>query len=126
MIIQLNHNSGIPVFKQVIEQVTFFISAGIIKPGQELPSVRNLAEELGVNRMTISKAYGFLEHDRLLIRRPGKSLIVRELAEEELARNRRQHLEKALSPALHLARQLGCKSEELTEIVRNLYQGETP
>jgi len=134
MLITLERNSGVPVFRQICDQVRFQVAAGVLRAGAELPSTRDLGERLGINPMTVSKAYALLEQDGLLERRPGLSLVVRstetsagngtargatggaaadterELKHEELAR--------LLRPAASAARQLGVSVKDALEIFR--------
>lgn len=70
MIIKINHRSEIPLYLQLRNQIVTGIGKGELKPGESLPTVRQLAADLGINSMTVSKAYqllkteGFLETDR--------------------------------------------------------------
>ena len=75
MLISVNPHSGVPVYRQLMDQIKFHIASGLMKPGDELPSTRMLSSELGVNPMTISKAYSFLEKEGIVERRPGRPLI---------------------------------------------------
>ena len=61
LLFQLSPSSGEPIYRQLIAQIKRMIASGQLKAGEYLPSVRQLATDLEVNPMTISKAYGFLE-----------------------------------------------------------------
>ena len=76
MLLQIDHHSGQPIYRQVTEQVRRQILAGQLGEGEQLVSVRDLAAQLKVNPMTISKAYGLLEAEGLLQRRRGIGLFV--------------------------------------------------
>ena len=65
-----------PIYRQIVEQVRRQIAGGVIGPGQELPSVRALAQEHAINPMTVSKAYSLLEAEGLLARRRGMGMVV--------------------------------------------------
>ena len=52
-----DYHNGIPVFRQIIDQVKFHVVSGLLAPGDELPSTRALSGQLGLNPMTVSKAY---------------------------------------------------------------------
>ena len=78
MLIVVDPHSGVPVYRQVMDQIKFHIASGILRAGDELPSTRSLSAELGVNPMTISKAYSYLERDEVVERRPGRPLVVKE------------------------------------------------
>jgi GntR family transcriptional regulator len=72
----LHPGSGIPIYRQLVEQVRRLIAGGQLAPGAELPSVRDLAVEYAVNPMTISKAYSLLEAEGLLERNRGRPMTV--------------------------------------------------
>lgn len=80
MRLQLNFQAGTPVYLQVVEQVMAAVASGAIRPGEPLPSIRPLAEELRVNRNTIAKAYGELESQGVIETIAGKGCFVRAAA----------------------------------------------
>lgn len=55
--IQIDAHNGVPAYRQVVEQIRFLAAAGALKPGDQLPSIRELARQLGVNASTIVRAY---------------------------------------------------------------------
>ena len=65
-----------PIYRQLIDQARRFVAGGQLKPGDVLPSVRDIAEELAVNPMTVSKAYNMLETEGLFERRRGIGMLV--------------------------------------------------
>jgi GntR family transcriptional regulator len=75
---QLNFKSGKPVYLQLVDQVRAAAASGTIRPGEPLPSIRPLAEELRVNRNTVAKAYAELESQRVIETVPGKGCFVLE------------------------------------------------
>jgi GntR family transcriptional regulator len=74
---QLNFKSGQPVYLQLVEQVKAAAASGAVQPGEPLPSIRPLAEELRVNRNTVAKAYGELESQRVIETIAGKGCFIR-------------------------------------------------
>ena len=74
---QLNFKSGKPVYLQLVDQVKSAAASGAVQPGDPLPSIRPLAEELRVNRNTIAKAYAELENQRVIETIAGKGCFVR-------------------------------------------------
>jgi GntR family transcriptional regulator len=74
---QLNYKSGKPVYLQVVDQVKSAAASGAVKPGEPLPSIRPLAEELRVNRNTVAKAYAELESQGVIETVAGKGCFVR-------------------------------------------------
>src|SRR4051794_2041295 len=72
MILQINYKSGMPVYLQVVDQIKAAAAAGTLRPGEPLPTIRPLAEELRINRNTIAKAYTELESQGVIETIPGK------------------------------------------------------
>ncbi len=72
----INPNSGEPIYRQLTEQIKRLVAGGQLKPGDELPSVRDLAAQYAVNPMTISKAYSLLETEGILARQRGKPMMI--------------------------------------------------
>jgi len=122
MLIVVDPSSGVPVFRQVMDQVRFHIASGLLKAGDELPPTRSLSAELGVNPMTVSKAYSLLERDGVLERRPGKPLVVAALGPEEIDLEKLDQLRSHLSGAVRAARQLGVKPGEAVKIFRQMLE----
>ena len=63
MIISINEMSEIPIYQQIRNQIVQGISDGRLSPGEQLPTVRGLAEEIGINSMTVNKAYSLLKQE---------------------------------------------------------------
>jgi GntR family transcriptional regulator len=100
--------------------VKFHITSGLLKPGDELPSTRALSSQLGVNPMTISKAYSYLERDEVVERRPGRPLVVRAMKEEALRDSKREQIRDSLRPAVTMIQQLGVGRDEALEVFRKM------
>ena len=79
MIFEIDTHSGIPIYKQLMNQITQGIMAGQLDAGDQLPTVRELAARLNVNPMTVSKAYSFLEASDLVTRQRGVGLFVADM-----------------------------------------------
>jgi GntR family transcriptional regulator len=112
MLIVVDPHSGVPVYRQLMDQIKFHIASGVLKPGDELPSTRTLSAELGVNPMTISKAYSYLERDDVVERRPGRPLVVRAVESFEMDDRRMEQVRQALSGTVTIVRQLGVAPED--------------
>jgi GntR family transcriptional regulator len=120
VLFNLDPHSGVPVFRQLMEQVRLHVASGRLRPGAELPSIRQLAVPLGVNPMTISKAYNLLERDGVLERRPGRPLVVAARAADRLQADRIAALRRALAPAVALAREMGLENDGVVALVRRM------
>ncbi|HXR45984.1 MAG TPA: GntR family transcriptional regulator [Candidatus Limnocylindrales bacterium] len=78
MMFQIDFKSGKPVYLQLVDQIRYAAAAGSLRPGESLPSIRPLAEELRVNRNTIAKAYAELESQGVIETLPGKGCFLKE------------------------------------------------
>src|ERR1700744_3722621 len=72
MIFQIDFQAGKPVYLQLADQIRYAAASGKLRPGDPLPSLRPLAEELRINRNTIAKAYAELEGQGIIETQPGK------------------------------------------------------
>jgi len=119
----LKPQSGIPIYRQLVEQITRLIAGGQLAAGTELPSVRELAELHTINPMTISKAYALLESEGLLERQRGKPMRVaaRRRNQAPLAQ-RLQQLEPAARDIVLAARQLEVGKKELIALLGDTWE----
>ena len=72
----LNAVSGTPIYRQIADQTCQLVASGQLRPDEHLPSVRVLAGQLGINPMTVSKAYSLLERNGIVARRRGLGMVV--------------------------------------------------
>ena len=72
----IDPQSGLPVYRQMIDQIKYYIASATLKPGDQLPSVRELAQQLSVNPTTVVKTYAELEHEEVIEIRHGKGAFV--------------------------------------------------
>jgi GntR family transcriptional regulator len=124
MLIVVDPHSGVPVYRQLMDQIRFHISSGLLSPGDELPSTRALSQQLGVNPMTISKAYSFLERDGVVERRPGRPLVVSGFGEAESRERRVEQLRESLAASVTAARQLGIAPDDAAGIFSAMLKAE--
>ena len=76
MLFRPNPSSGVPIYLQLMEQVKHGIETGALRPGEQLPGIRPLAEELVINPNTVAKAYRELEHEGVIELRHGAGAFV--------------------------------------------------
>ena len=79
LILQIDFRSGLPIYTQIVNQVQSQIASGIIKPGDQLPTVRALAEELRVNFNTVARAYRILDEARIISTQQGRGTYITEI-----------------------------------------------
>jgi GntR family transcriptional regulator len=100
--------------------VKLHVATGTLKPGEEMPSIRTLAAPLGINPMTISKAYGILEREGVLERRPGRPLIISEMDAEQMMIRKIDKLKEILEPTVAIVVQLEIDREEAVRLFRDM------
>jgi GntR family transcriptional regulator len=122
MILVVDPHSGIPVYRQLVEQIRFHVASGLLQPGDEIPSTRALSTKLGINPMTISKAFVRLEEDGVLERRPGRPHVVREPQGGTVRASKLEQLEQALRPVATKARQLDLEPDAAVQVFRRLLE----
>jgi len=113
-------SSGVPIFRQIIDQVAALVASGVLRAGDMLPSTRELARVLEVNMMTVSKAYSRLEADGLVERVRGTGMRVAAPSVDRPLAERQQEFHEQVAPALHRARQLGLTDEQILNVVNKV------
>jgi GntR family transcriptional regulator len=118
MLIRLNFKSGKPVYLQIVDQIKAAAASGTLRPGEGLPYIRPLAEELRVNRNTIAKAYTELESLGVIETIPGKGCFLKE-AQSPLRKDiRRKMLMEEIDQAIVQAHHLQVPPDEFLELIR--------
>ncbi len=123
MVVVIDTHSGVPVFRQLRDQIRLQIVSGMLEPGDALPSTRALSSELGLNPMTISKAYSRLEMEGLVEKRPGLCLVVRELDPEDVDTRRLAQFRESAKPVAVVAKQLRLPREEALRVFAEMLDG---
>ena len=122
MLLEIDYHNGIPIYRQIIDQIRRQIMAGLLHEGQQLSSVRELAAQLHVNPMTISKAYVILESEGLLERRRGIGLFVAKLPVAYKSKAQDKILKEILKQAVVSAVQFGIPEKQMIAIVNKFYK----
>jgi len=117
MVLRLNPSSGIPLYLQLIEQVKHAIETGAIEAGDQLPSVRQMAEDLVINPNTVARAYRELEHERIIELRHGSGAFIRD---SMIPRARlMQKAQKVVESALDRLETFELTEDEVRRLVEN-------
>ena len=117
MPLQLNPSSGVPLYLQLIEQIKHAIEAGAMRAGDQLPSVRQMAEELMINPNTVVRAYRELEHEGVIELKHGSGAFIREsiVPREKLM----QKAQTVVQQALDRLDALDLGEEEIRRLIEN-------
>jgi GntR family transcriptional regulator len=116
MHIQLDFRSGQPIYAQIVEQIRQMIARGELHPGDQLPTVRQLAADLRVNFNTVARAYRLLDEAGLISTQHGRGTYVWEApSDEAMQRLRWQGLEDLLEHSIQEAGRLGYSMTEIRQ-----------
>jgi GntR family transcriptional regulator len=119
---EINPNSGVPIYRQIVDQVHALVAGGALREGDLLPSVRQVARDAAVNPMTVSKAYSRLEAEGVVRRVRGQGMEVLPPSQNGTLQQRKQQFRDTVEPALHRARQLGLNQKQIRDVISSLLQ----
>ena len=111
-------SSGVPIYRQLVDQVEALVAGGRLRPGDVVPSVRQVAATLGINPMTVSKAWSRLEADGVLTRDRGRGMVVAPRRETASLADRRGDVRPLVDRAVIHALHLGLTPAQLVALVR--------
>jgi GntR family transcriptional regulator len=120
MLFRPNPSSGVPIYLQLMEQVKHAIETGALKPGEQLPGIRPLAEELVVNPNTVAKAYRELEHAGVVELRQGAGAFVAAQARTKHATTALRSGQQVVAAAVDKLRAHGLSDDA----IRRLFEAE--
>ncbi len=120
MLFRTNPSSGVPIYLQLMEQVKHAIETGALRPGEQLPGIRPLAEELVMNPNTVAKAYRELEHQGVIELRHGAGAFVSATAQAKKVTEKVRAGQAIVAEAIEKLRKRGVTDEEM----RRLFEAE--
>jgi len=121
MIFRPNPSLGVPIYLQLMEQVKHAIETGALRPGEQLPGIRPLAEELVINPNTVAKAYRELEHEGVIELRHGAGAFVSgQAVKSKKAADSLRTAQPIVAAAVEKLRDRGLTDEE----IRRLFEAE--
>lgn len=123
MVVELDFRSHIPIYVQIVERIRHLVATGVLKPGEQLPTVRQMAADLRVNFNTIARAYRLLDEAGVISTQQGRGTYVLEPPPPEQARHLRQQALEALTRSfLADADRLSFEPEEITQIMERMVE----
>ena len=124
--IHIDFRSGVPIYTQIVEQVKQQLVSGLLKPGDQLPTVRALALELRVNFNTVARAYRLLDDAGVISTQQGRGTYILEVPPPERTdKLRQQALEALTRDYLNDALRLGCNPGEIRKTLKEQLEKET-
>jgi GntR family transcriptional regulator len=119
MNLEIDFRSGIPIYLQVVERIKERLAAGQLKPGDQLPTVRALAQELRVNFNTIARSYRIMDESGIISTQQGRGTYILEIPTTQVAESIRLNaLQELTRRYLADAARLGGSPEELDEVMK--------
>ena len=119
MDIRINLADGVPLYKQIVNQIRYMVASGVLVVGDELPAIRVLAMQIKVTPNTIVKAYDELEAAGVVVKRHGSGTFVSDAGPSRLAtRERRRIIEERIDALLAEARHLNFSLDDLFNAIR--------
>jgi GntR family transcriptional regulator len=122
MQIHISANDGVPIYLQIVNQVKYLVACGRLLPGEELPPIRVLAEQVRINPNTVARAYRELEQAGVVFKRGTTGTFVSDGGSPLARRERLRIITERIDSLLAEAEQLGFKLEEVLTLVHQQHE----
>jgi GntR family transcriptional regulator len=120
--IHISTHDGVPVYLQILNQVKYLVAAGRLAAGEELPSVRTLAEQLVINPNTVARAYLELERAGVVVKRHGSGTYVSEEGSPLARKERMKHLTQRADALLAEAQHMDVALDEVITLIKDRHK----
>lgn len=118
--LNIDPRSNTPIYQQIVDQIRYMITTGALGPGDQLPTVRTVAQETRINFNTVSRAYRILDQDGIISTQQGRGTYITEAAVESESLATKQELFLDLARELvRKGKQLGFTLEEIIDQIKN-------
>ncbi len=124
MLIKLSQRSPLPFYQQIVDQIRALIVSGHLRPGQPLPSIRQLAAELAVSVITVKRAYLELEREGLITTRQGRGTFVNPQLPQDIREKLLETVREKLKEGIREGLKAGLDREEIREIFNQILEEE--
>src|SRR5215203_1754682 len=120
LMLHIDFRSGLPIYTQIVNQVQTQLAGGMLKPGDQLPTVRALAEELRVNFNTVARAYRILDEARIISTQQGRGTYITEIPPPNVTEKlRKETLEALTTKYVSEAMRLDFSKSEIKQMVND-------
>src|SRR5919108_4126633 len=120
LVLHIDFRSGLPIYTQIVNQIQAQVAGGVLQPGDQLPTVRALAEELRVNFNTVARAYRILDEARIISTQQGRGTFITEIPPPNVSEKlRRESLEALTERYIQEAMRLDFSKNEISDIVED-------
>ena len=113
---------GVPIYRQIINQVKYMVVSGRLNPGDELPPIRVLAEQLVINPNTVARAYRELEQEGIVVSKHGSGTYISDTGSPLTKREQMKAVTKRIDALLTESGQMNLELEELIRLLKERYQ----
>lgn len=119
----VDSKSRVPIYEQIKEQIIMLINTGIYKPGDRLPSIRNLSNQLNINVNTIKHSFAELENEGVIVSIQGKGMFVSEqpLENEHILNNALDEITRTV----HSGMMRGVSKQQVKDLIDRIYEGDS-
>ena len=117
--IQVDPHSGVPVYRQVVDQIKYYIASGALAEGAQLPSIRELAQRLSINPTTVVKAYNELQGEGAIEMVHGKGVFVTGRRPELSSADQQERLRRLARQLAVESRQMGWNASDVLKLLRS-------
>ena len=122
MLIQVDYNSGEPVSRQVVAQVKWMVASGRLQAGDKLPSIRDLSKQLKVNPTTITRIYGELSADKVIVLKQGQGAFVSSQSATGNRTEARKQVRELIRRMLAEGIRLGLAPDDLQQLIDHEFE----
>ena len=120
--IDIDFESGIPVYIQLSEQIRFLIKSGALKAGDLMPTTRSLAVTLGINVNTVARVYRDLQNSGQLCLKRGVGTFVAEGVDKPMEKTKSDLLEKTVTQLIRIGKDAGLTAAELAQLITSKWK----
>ncbi|SRR6266511_1965930 len=122
MELHISPRDGVPIYRQIVNQVKYLVGSGRLAPGEELPPIRSLAEQLVINPNTVARAYAELEHSGVVTKRHGSGTYVSDNGSPLKRAEKLKILTQRADALVAETRHLEVGLSELLDLIRERYK----
>lgn len=119
ILISLDYQSRTPIYEQIVSNIEKYVALGVLKSKEQIPSIRELATNLGINPNTVKKAYDILEHKNIITSYSTKGTFISDKTNEVVEKKKKEEIEKLIENIKELLN-LGVKKEEVIDIINKI------
>lgn len=125
MDIQIDFESGVPIYMQLVDRIKQMVAGGQLQPGQQLPTMRQLAADLRINYNTVGRAYMILDQEGVISTQQGRgTFITSRLSQDQVQKLWIDRLRSMVGQMIHNALALGYSHQEIERVVQEQLEAE--